>query len=131
MIENILEDHLSGELCTYTVHVALVFFFVFCFFFRKVVRIEIQCNFNGFNIFATMKICSRQGKFELMSVNQSAKSKIVIIWISFRFSLRTRNVVCSHKNRLIEAILMRTPNIPFSIYRVDPLYNDTFCCQNF
>ena len=35
MIENISEDHLSGELCTYTVHVALVFFFFLLFFFSK------------------------------------------------------------------------------------------------
>ena len=36
--------------------------------------------------------------------------------ISFRFSLIWRYVVCYHHNRLDEAILMSTQNIPFSIY---------------
>ena len=29
-----------------------------------------QQNFSGSNTFGTMKICSRQGEFELMSVNE-------------------------------------------------------------
>ena len=33
----------------------------------------VQSNFNGSNTLGAMKICSRQGKFELMSVNQSAR----------------------------------------------------------
>ena len=36
-----------------------------------------------------------------------------IIGISFRFSLVGRYAVCSHKNRLIEAILMSTHNVQF------------------
>ena len=31
-------------------------------------------NFNGSNIFGTMKICSTQGYFELMGVNHSGRS---------------------------------------------------------
>ena len=46
--------------------------------------LNIQKNFNGSNTFGTMKICSRQGKFELMSVNHSARSG-GIIGIFFRF----------------------------------------------
>ena len=42
--------------------------------------------FNGSNTFGTMKIGSRQGELELMSVNHSAKSGGKI-GISFRFSL--------------------------------------------
>ena len=46
---------------------------------------NVQQNFSGSNSFGTMKICSRQGKFELMSVNHSARSE-GIIGISFPFS---------------------------------------------
>ena len=42
----------------------------------------IQKNFNGFN--GTMKMCSRQGQFELMSVSLSARSG-GIMGISFHF----------------------------------------------
>ena len=42
-------------------------------------------SFNGSNTFGTMKISSRQGKFDLMSVNHSARSG-GIIGIHFRFS---------------------------------------------
>ena len=45
-------------------------------------QITIQKNFNGFN--GTMKICSRQGQFELMSVNLSTRSG-GIMGISFDF----------------------------------------------
>ena len=38
----------------------------------------IQSNFNGSNTLGTMKICSRQGQLELMSVNHSAKSGGII-----------------------------------------------------
>ena len=48
------------------------------------VVIYIQPNFNGSNTFETMKICSRQGSFELMSISHSAGG---IMGISFRFSL--------------------------------------------
>ena len=51
--------------------------------------------------------------FELMSVNHSTRSG-GIIGIHFRFSLTWRFIVCSQYNRLIEAILMKTHNIPFS-----------------
>ena len=34
---------------------------------------KVQSNFNGSNTFGIMKICSRQGKFELMSINHSAR----------------------------------------------------------
>ena len=44
----------------------------------------IQSNLNGLNTFGTMKICSRQGKFEPMSVDYRARSRS-IIWSSFRF----------------------------------------------
>ena len=49
-----------------------------------------------------------------MSVNNSAGPGS-IIGIYFRFSLTRRYFVCSHENRLDEAILMRTHNISFSI----------------
>ena len=38
----------------------------------------IQSNFNGSNIFGTMKISSRQGQFELMNVYHSARSGGII-----------------------------------------------------
>ena len=47
----------------------------------------LQSNFNGSNTFGTMKICSRQGEFELMNVNHSARSG-GIMDIFFRFSLK-------------------------------------------
>ena len=46
----------------------------------------IQQNLNGSSTFGTMKICSSQGQFELMGVNQSAKSG-GIIGIYFRLSV--------------------------------------------
>ena len=52
-----------------------------------------QSNFNCLNSFGTMQICSRHGKFELMSVNHSARSG-GIIGISFQFSSLERYVVC-------------------------------------
>ena len=43
-----------------------------------------QWNSSGSNSFGTMEICSRQGKFELMSVNHSARSDGTIeIFIDF------------------------------------------------
>ena len=60
-----------------------------------------------------MQISSRQGKFEPLRVNYSARSG-GLIGISFLFSLTLRYVVCSHQNRPIEAILMSTHNITFS-----------------
>ena len=36
----------------------------------------IQSNFNGSKTFGTMKICSRQGYFELMSVNHLFNMKV-------------------------------------------------------
>ena len=45
----------------------------------------LQQTYNGLNTFGTMKICSRQGKFELMSVDHSARSG-GIIEISFQNS---------------------------------------------
>ena len=56
----------------------------------------------GSNTFGTVKICLRQGYFELMSVNHSASSG-GIIGIYFHFS-------CNMKLGL-----MSTNNIPFSI----------------
>ena len=44
----------------------------------------LQQNFNSSNIFGTMKMCSRQGQFELMSIDHSTRSG-GIIGISFRF----------------------------------------------
>ena len=46
----------------------------------------VQSNFNGSNTFGTMKINSRQGLFEPMRVDNSARSG-GLIGISFRFSL--------------------------------------------
>ena len=48
---------------------------------------EIQENFNGSNTFGTMKIYSRQGYFELMSVNHGARSGGINRDIFFRISL--------------------------------------------
>ena len=45
----------------------------------------IQSNFNGSNSFGTIKISSRQGLFEPMRVDYSARSG-GIIGISFQFS---------------------------------------------
>ena len=64
-----------------------------------------------------MKICSRQGKFEPMRVDYRARSG-GIIGIPSRFSLTRRYVVCSHLNRLMEAILMSTHNIRFLISKI-------------
>ena len=49
----------------------------------------LQSNFNGLNTFGTIKICSRQGSFELMSVNHSAMLG-GIIEISIRYSLNMK-----------------------------------------
>ena len=59
-----------------------------------------------------MKISPRQGNFEQMRVVNSTTSGGII-----RISLIFYNmeyVVCSHQNRLTEAILVSTHNIPFS-----------------
>ena len=56
---------------------------------------QLQQNFNGSNSFGIMKICSRQGKLELMSVSHSARPG-GIIGMFFRFSLTLRYFVCSH-----------------------------------
>ena len=49
----------------------------------------IQQNFNGANTFRTMKLCSRQGEFELMSVNHSARSGgIMVIIFSIFFNMK-------------------------------------------
>ena len=47
--------------------------FLFCIFI-----LQIQSNLNGSNTFGAVKICSRQGYFELMSVNHSARSEGII-----------------------------------------------------
>ena len=47
---------------------------------------DIQSTFNGSNTFGTMQISSRQGKFEPMRVDYSARSG-GLIGISFLFSL--------------------------------------------
>ena len=47
---------------------------------------KVQSNFNGSNTFGTMRISSRQGKFEPMRVDYSARSG-GLIGIFFRFSL--------------------------------------------
>ena len=73
---------------------------------------EVQSNFNGSNTFGTMKMCSRQGEFEALKVYFRARSG-GIIWISCQFSSIWSYIVCSHQNRLNEAILMSTHNIPF------------------
>ena len=49
-----------------------------------------------------------------MSVNHSSRSG-GIIEISFQFSLTYRYVVCSYKNRVIEAILKHTQYTIFNI----------------
>ena len=59
---------------TYNVPPALLF-----------LRIPSTAELNGSNTLGTNKICSRQGLFKLMSVNQSTRSG-GIIWISSRFS---------------------------------------------
>ena len=53
---------------------------MFIFFLNTI----IQSNFNGSNTFWTMKISSRQGLFELIRVDYSARSG-GIIGIIFRF----------------------------------------------
>ena len=50
-------------------------------FFDLQNTVELKCS----NSFGTIKICSRPGRFELMSVNHSARSR-GITGISFRFS---------------------------------------------
>ena len=52
----------------------------------NIILIYIQNNFNGSNTFGTLKICSRQRQFELMSVNHNARSG-GILEIYYRFSL--------------------------------------------
>ena len=53
--------------------------------------LSILSNFNGSNTFGTMKFSSRQGKFELMSVDYSARSDSIIgiiFWIFFSMKAR-------------------------------------------
>ena len=45
-------------------------------------------NLNGSNTFVTMKICSRQGQFEVMSVNHSARSGGMRIFFFIFFSMK-------------------------------------------
>ena len=59
-----------------------------------------------------LEISSRKRLFEPMRVDNSARSGGII---SFRLSSIYSYVVCSHYNRLIEVILMRTHDILFSI----------------
>ena len=54
-----------------------------------------QLNFNGSNSFGTMKIRSRQGQFELMSVNHSARSG-GILGIFFPIFFKIKYVVRFH-----------------------------------
>ena len=54
--------------------------------FSEQIKLVVSVNFSGSNTFGTMKIYSRQGWFELMCVNQSARSG-GIIRIYFRFAL--------------------------------------------
>ena len=35
---------------------------------------DVQYNFNASNTFVTIKLCSRHGEFELVSVNHSVRS---------------------------------------------------------
>ena len=49
--------------------------------------ILLQANYNGSNTFGTIKICSREGQFELVSVNHSARTGGKIM-ISRHFSLK-------------------------------------------
>ena len=44
----------------------------------KAAATVIHQNFNGLNNFGTMKMCSRQGYLELMSVNHSVRSESII-----------------------------------------------------
>ena len=83
----------------------------------------IQPKKNGSNTFGTMKRCWRQGLFEPMGVNRSARiGGIIRIFFQFYFnkkvccvfSLDLPHLIAS-SNRLDEAILMSTHNIPISI----------------
>ena len=65
-------------------------------------------NFSGSNSFGTMEICSRQGKFELMSVNHSARSGCIMGYLLYSFNMKVYCVFSSES-----AILMSTYNIPF------------------
>ena len=64
-----------------------------------------QSNFNGSNTFGTMKISSRQGKFEPMRVDNSARSGGIIMISLIFYNMK----VC-----FIEAIRKTTYNLPFS-----------------
>ena len=69
----------------------------------------IQSNFNGSNTFGTMKISLRQGQFEPVRVDESARSGGII-----RISLVLFNMkVCCVFS--LESPQMNTQNIPFSI----------------
>ena len=57
----------------------------------KEIVLRIQSNYNGSNTFGTMTICSRQGLFELMTVNRSTRTECKVE-ISFCFS--NMNVYC-------------------------------------
>ena len=54
----------------------------------EIVIPNIQSNFNGSNTFGTIKICSRQGKFKPMMVDNSARSggiiKIFLIFYNMK-----------------------------------------------
>ena len=67
----------------------------------------IQPWFNGTNTFGTMKLCSRQGKFELMSVNHSARRHTRDTF-SIYFSIKVCCVFSLELSRLIETFVTST-----------------------
>ena len=91
------------------------FYLEHCLKLRWTKSVQLQYNFNSSNTFGTMKI-SWDRHSSSYCVNHSTKSE-GITGISFWFSLTWRYVVCSHQNRLIEAILISTHNIPFSLLK--------------
>ena len=60
--------------------------------------LQLLSNFNGSNIYGTMEICSRHGKFEPLRVNHSARSNgnLDNSEMSFRSSTKELHVECFH-----------------------------------
>ena len=70
---------LSLELSIYLfIIVIIISFFLWNFQFIYLLLLLLQSNFNGSNTFGTMKISSRQGLFEPMRVDKSARSEGII-----------------------------------------------------
>ena len=74
--------------------------------------VAIQSNFDGSKTFGTMKICSRQGEFELMSVNHSARpGGILGIFFLIFFRMMVCCVCSLESHRYVRCVfLLESPH---------------------